>query len=136
MLEATVFAPASVPAATLAVTERLRRAGTASVLAVEQLWELAVERVIDGPGGPLRLRVLRDGEVRACYLHVHGGGWALGGPDRQDATLLAFARAARVAVVAIGYRLAPEHPHPAGLEDCVAALRWLAANGKRELGAG
>jgi acetyl esterase len=109
--------------------------GSGAALAVEPPSELAVERVIEGPGGPLRLRVLKPGPVRACYLHVHGGGWALGGADRQDQTLLRFARAARVAVVAVEYRLAPEHPHPAGVEDCVAALRWLAAHGERELGA-
>jgi acetyl esterase len=91
--------------------------------------------MIDGPSGPLRTRVLSPGKVRACYLHVHGGGWALGGPGRQDRTLLRFASAARVAVVAVDYRLTPEHPHPAGLADCVAAIRWLAANGERELGA-
>jgi deazaflavin-dependent oxidoreductase (nitroreductase family) len=51
------------------------------------------------------------GELRGS--HVHGGGWALGGPDRQDQTLLRFARVARVAVVAGDYRLTPEHPHNA-----------------------
>jgi acetyl esterase len=106
------------------------------VLAVEPPSDFAVERVIDGPAGPLGLRVLSSGKVRACYLHVHGGGWALGGPDRQQQTLLRFASAARVALVAVDYRLTPEHPHPAGLADCVAAIRWLAANGQRELGAG
>src|SRR3954451_12096078 len=95
----------------------------------------ALDHVIEGPGGPLRLRVLSCGDVRACYLHVHGGGWARGGPDRQDQTLLRFARAAGVAVVAVDYRLAPAHPHPAGVDDCVAALRWLAAHGEREVGA-
>jgi acetyl esterase/lipase len=135
-LDPTVFDPGSVPPATLAVTERLRRKGAAGVLAVEPPSERAVERVIEGPSGPLRLRVLGSGDVRACYLHIHGGGWALGGADRQDRTLLRFASAARMAVVAVDYRLAPEHPHPAGLADCVAAIRWLAANGERELGAG
>lgn len=134
MIEPEAFRPGAVPAATLAATERLR--GASGVLAVEPPSDVAEERVIDGPGGPLRLRMLRPGDVRACYLHVHGGGWALGGADRQDRTLLRFARAARVAVVAVEYRLAPEHPHPAGVEDCLAAVRWLAANGERELGAG
>jgi acetyl esterase len=154
-LDPAPFEPHSVPGATLAVTDRLRRRGAvapaltaaeieelrnappgeAGVLAVEPPSDLAVDRVIDGPGGPLRLRVLKAGNVRACYLHVHGGGWALGGPDRQDQTLVRFARAARVAVVAVDYRLTPEHPHPAGLADCVAALRWLAAHGEREIGA-
>jgi acetyl esterase len=151
-----VFNPESVPAATLAVTERLRREGAtapalskarieqlrsppptaAGGLAAEPPSDFAVERVINGPAGPLRLHVLRPGNVRACYVHVHGGGWALGGSDRQDQTLSWFARAARVAVVAVDYRLTPEHPHPAGLADCVAAIRWLAANGERELGTG
>jgi acetyl esterase len=110
--------------------------GASDVLAVEPPSEQAVDRLIEGPGGPLRLRVLRPETVRACYLHVHGGGWAHGGADRQDQTLLRLARAAGVAVVAVEYRLAPAHPHPAGVEDCVAALRWLTAHGERELGAG
>jgi acetyl esterase len=145
-LDPGVFEPASVPAATLAATERLRGDGAAAPaltrarvealqrsspspagpLAVEPPSDRAVERVIDGPGGP----------VRACYLHLHGGGWALGAPDRQDKALSRFASAARVAVVAVDYRLAPEHPHPAGLTDCVAAIHWLVANGERELGSG
>jgi acetyl esterase len=154
-LDPGVFKPESVQATTLAVTERLRRDGAtapalskacieelrssppsaAGALAAEPPSDLALERVIDGPAGPLRMRVLRSGKARACYLHVQSGGWALGGADRQDQTLLRFASAARMAVVAVDYRLTPEHPHPAGLADCVAAIRWLAANGKRELGA-
>jgi hypothetical protein len=52
-----------------------------------------VDRVIDGPGGPLRLHTLRPEDARACYLHLYDGGWALGGPDRQDQTLMQFATA-------------------------------------------
>jgi acetyl esterase len=150
-----VFDAASVPAATLAVTERLRRQGAAAPvlserligelrspardgggsLAVEPRSPCAEDLMIRGPAGPLRLRVLRPQEVRACYVHLHGGGWALGGPDRQDQTMLRFARAARVVVIAVDYRLTPEHPHPAGLADCVAAIRWVTANGESELGA-
>jgi acetyl esterase/lipase len=154
-LDPTVFEPASVPSGTLVVTEQLRREGAnapaldaagirelrrsapsaGGVLRAEPPSAQAVVRVIDGPAGPLRLRVLRSGEVRACYLHLHGGGWALGGTDRQDQTLLRFASGARVAVVSVEYRLAPEHPHPAAVADCVAAIRWLAANAQGELGA-
>lgn len=135
-LDPELFGPEAVPATTLAVTQRLRRDGARAPLAVEPPSDRAVDRMIDGPAGPLRIRVLSSGEVRACYVHLHGGGWAVGGPDRQDETLLRFASAAGVAVVAVEYRLAPQHPHPAGLADCVAAIRWLAANGERELGAG
>jgi acetyl esterase/lipase len=153
-LDPAVFETASVPAGTLALTERLRRAGAAApaltvaripelrtpppghggALRAEPPSELATDRVIAGPGGALRLRILAPGEARACYLHLHGGGWTLGGADHQDQTLLRFASAARVAVVAVDYRLAPEHPHPAAVEDCVAAIDWLAAHGARELG--
>jgi hypothetical protein len=91
-LDSEVFKPGSVPAATLAVTERLRQQGTTgpelSTARIEELKSLAserrraggraavrlaVERVIEGPAGPLGLRVLSSGKVRACYLHVHGG---------------------------------------------------------------
>src|SRR5919198_1131471 len=97
-IDPRVFRPESVPAGTPGGTHPPPRGGGA---ATEPPSDLAVERLIPGPAGPLRLRVLRSGEVRACYLHVHGGGWALGGPDRHDETLLRFARAARVAVVAV-----------------------------------
>ena len=152
--EADAFDPASVPPATRAVTEQLEREGAgapalsaatiaerrapsrdAGPLRSERRYEGAVERDIAGPGGALRLRLLAPDEARAAYLHVHGGGWAFGTPDSQDQTLVRLATAARVAVVTIGYRLAPEHPHPAAVEDCVAAIRWLAANAESELGA-
>jgi acetyl esterase/lipase len=111
------------PAESLAGSLRHQLNGGA--LRVEPPSEHAVERRIDGPGGAVRVRLLVPPEVRACYLRVHGGGWALGGPDRQDRTLMGLAAAARVAVVAVDYRLAPEHPHPAAVADCVAALEWL-----------
>ena len=96
----------------------------------------AEERSIRGPAGPIPLRVLRprSGAVRGIYLHIHGGGHVLGSHDAQDAMLDQIANAAGAVVVSVGYRLAPEHPYPAGADDCEAAALWLVENARRELG--
>jgi len=83
---------------------------------------------IDGPGGDLDLRVISAGEPSGIYLHVHGGGWVLGAADLSDVANEAMAIEADVTVVSIEYRLAPEHPYPAAVEDCSAAARWLIEN--------
>jgi acetyl esterase/lipase len=66
----------------------------------------------------------------------HGGGWVLGGADLQDPMLERIADNTGQAVVAVEYRLAPEHPYPAGPDDCEAAAVWLVQNGKKEFGTG
>ncbi|CAN5492879.1 N/A [soil metagenome] len=85
----------------------------------------ATERVIDGPGGDLTLRVFEPDTIRGVYLHIHGGGWVLGSADKIDADQVRLADANDVAVVSVEYRLAPEHPYPAGPDDCEAAAFWL-----------
>ncbi|GLW53808.1 alpha/beta hydrolase [Kitasatospora phosalacinea] len=85
------------------------------------------------PGG-VRVRVLNPGAPEGVLLHLHGGGWAFGSADGQDERLWELARRARLAVVSVDYRLAPEHPHPAGPEDCEAAARWLAEHAEAEFG--
>ncbi len=65
-----------------------------------------------------------------ALLHVHGGGFATGMPEMDLARNIELARATGCAILSVDYRLAPEHPHPAGLEDCHAALVWLAAQAK------
>ena len=82
---------------------------------------------IEGPHGPIGLRILRpaSGPVRGAYLHFHGGGWVLGSHDQQDPLLQRIADAAGLAVVTVDYRLAPEHPYPKGPDDCEAAALWL-----------
>ena len=67
-------------------------------------------------------------------VYLHGGGWMLGSIDSFDTLVRALANASGAIVVSVGYRLAPEAPFPAGLEDCLCAVRWLAANAA-ELGA-
>jgi acetyl esterase len=57
-------------------------------------------------------------------VYYHGGGWTLGSLDSHDLPLRAFANMTGAAILSIDYRLAPEHPFPAGLEDCYAALVW------------
>ena len=64
-------------------------------------------------------------------LYFHGGGWVIGTLDTHDATCRALARASGAAVLSIAYRLAPEHPFPAGLDDCFDALLWASENGTR-----
>ena len=74
----------------------------------------------------VRLRVVRPpGAARGVYLHIHGGGWTLGAADHQDPLLWELAEATGLAVASVEYRLAPEHPYPAALEDCVTAARQL-----------
>ncbi len=62
-------------------------------------------------------------------LYLHGGGWVVGTLDTHDATVRALARASGSAMLSLAYRLAPEHPYPAPVEDCFAALSWAAAHG-------
>ncbi len=91
---------------------------------------------IPGRAGPVRLRVMRPpGEPRGVYLHLHGGGWMLGGADMQDPYLRALATATGLVAASVDYRLAPEHPFPAGPDDCEDAARWLLGEGARLLDA-
>jgi acetyl esterase len=91
---------------------------------------------ITGKGGnEIQLRVIAPAQPpRGIYLHLHGGGWVLGGADLQDPMLERIADNTGQAVVGVEYRLAPEHPYPAGPDDCEAAAVWLVQNGKKEFG--
>ncbi|WP_329566110.1 alpha/beta hydrolase [Kitasatospora sp. NBC_01266] len=91
------------------------------------------ERLIPGPPGAPELPVLilrptrGPGPWPAVY-HVHGGGMISGDQWEQADTLAEWVDLLGVVGVAVGYRLAPEHPHPAPVEDCYAGLEWLARN--------
>lgn len=88
------------------------------------------ERVIPGsPGAPdVAVRIYRpeghDGPLPAL-LWIHGGGFVLGRAEYEDPTCSRFAAEVGCVTVAVEYRLAPEHPFPAPLEDCYAVLKWM-----------
>lgn len=95
----------------------------------------AREIEIDGKGNKVKLRIIAPEESpRGVYLHIHGGGWVLGGADQQDPMLERIANRTGLACVSVEYRLAPENPYPAGPDDCEAAAIWLAKNAKAEFG--
>jgi acetyl esterase len=77
---------------------------------------------------PARLYRPSGAEGLGLLVYFHGGGWVLGNLDTHDNTCRGLANASGHAVLSIDYRLAPEHPFPAGLQDCVEATRWAAAN--------
>lgn len=109
-----------------------------ALLAVDSSIEVASveDRRIDGPEGEIPIRIYDpagepdDGETEPqppiCYFH--GGGWVLGDLESADPTCRKLATETGYPVVSVEYRLAPEHPFPAGLEDCYAALEWVAEN--------
>jgi acetyl esterase len=92
---------------------------------------------IDGPAGPIPIRVYwppNDSEALPVVLFIHGGGWSVGDLDTHDNDARHHAVGAGAVVVSVEYRLAPEHPYPAAVEDAWAATQWVAAHAG-ELGA-
>lgn len=83
---------------------------------------------IDGPAGKIKLRVVAPENSRGVYLHIHGGGHVLGAADQQDRLLERIADGAQLTAISVEYRLAPEHPYPAGPDDCEAAALWAHDN--------
>jgi acetyl esterase len=95
--------------------------------------EIAVVRDI---AGPVPMRLYDASEQRApgpVLLFIHGGGWVLGDLDTHEPFCIDVAIGLDVPVIAVDYRLAPEHPFPAAVEDSIAAARWV-ASGAEALG--
>ena len=85
---------------------------------------------IAGPGGPLPLKLYRStGDAdTAIVVFLHGGAFVFGDLDTHDALCRRLALSTGLTVVSVDYRLAPEHPYPAGLDDALAAVRWVRSN--------
>ena len=89
---------------------------------------------IEGPAGPISLRIVAPQSPRGIFFHIHGGGWCIGAPELNDPLLESIAEGANVACVSVKYRLAPEHPYPEGPDDCEAAALWVAREGVKRFG--
>jgi acetyl esterase len=93
--------------------------------------EVAEVRLLIAPG-PVALRYYRPQGARAdeqlpALVYFHGGGWVIGDLDTHDVLCRQLANGARCAVYSVDYRMGPEHPFPAAVEDCVAATQFVAA---------
>jgi acetyl esterase len=91
---------------------------------------------IPGPAGELPLRLYQPAAERPLpvLLYFFGGGWVLGSIDTADGVSRYLANSTGALVAVVGYRLAPEHPFPAAVDDCYAAVRWVAEHAE-EIGA-
>ena len=83
--------------------------------------------------GGVRLRLYRPPQpgVHPVLVYFHGGGWTIGDLDSHDVLCRQLCLAADVAVVAVDYRMGPEHRFPAAVEDCVEAMRWVRSQAAR-----
>ncbi|SEC89889.1 Acetyl esterase/lipase [Amycolatopsis tolypomycina] len=90
--------------------------------------DTAVPGPSDAPDVPVRVySPANRTDAGPGLLYIHGGGFVMGDLDTFDAHLLRLVDELGIVIVSVGYRLAPEHPFPAPVEDCYAALAWAAA---------
>lgn len=118
------------PAAETVAISRGRRiiASSSRLVGGNQPIGAVTDRAIDGPGGPLKLRFYTPRGLTGrspALLFFHGGGWIYGDLESHDATCRFLAEEAQVRVIAVDYRLAPEAPFPAAVDDAMAAWSWI-----------
>jgi acetyl esterase len=121
----TDFSPDSILSIRASMNERRR-------LAAQHETAPGAVRVVDTVADADRrvpVRVYRGGLTPSpAVIYCHAGGFALGNLDTDHRQCLELADRGRCCVVSVDYRLAPEHPYPAALDDAIAALNWVAAN--------
>lgn len=87
------------------------------------------KRMIPRAAGEMLVKVYEPVENNLdklpAMLWIHGGGYVMGHPDMDDVLCERFVQTAKCVVVSVDYRLAPEHPYPAAIEDCYAGLVWM-----------
>lgn len=89
-----------------------------------------VNDTIPGPAGPIPVRIYRAAlePDQPAIVYFHGGGFVVGNLDSHDGTCRRLCKAVGCTVISVDYRLAPEHPYPAAVDDCYAATQWVADN--------
>jgi acetyl esterase len=111
------------------------RAGAVAAAGPRRTLAAATNLTIPGPAGPIPARLYEPPglglEDRPLIVYFHGGGWTIGSLDTCESVCRFLALNTSAAVLAIGYRLAPEHPFPAAIDDAFAAFRWAAMESSR-----
>jgi acetyl esterase len=89
-----------------------------------------IDQTIPGPHGEIPIRIYRPEATGALpiLVYYHGGGWVIGNLDVVHSTCTVLTNRAHAVVISVDYRLAPEHPFPAPVDDSIAALEWVHAN--------
>jgi acetyl esterase len=110
------------PAEMRASTEKLSQLSAGKKTPVGQV----INRTIPGPAGtiPVRIYIPSGTGPFPVVLYYHGGGWVNGSLNSHDNTCQKITRYGQVILIAVDYRLAPEHPFPAGVEDCYTSVLW------------
>jgi len=112
----------------------MRAADESHVAPIEQRLPVhaVTERILPTAAGDVPVRIYQPtaADTHPVLVYFHGGAFFLGSLNTHDHVARALANATQCAVVAVDYRLAPEHAFPAGLNDCYAALEWIAQHGR------
>lgn len=85
----------------------------------------------DAGGTPVEWQTVPGAVENRILLYLHGGGWVLGSPNGHRLLTIELGRATKMRVLSVDYRLAPEYPYPAQLEDCTAVYKWLLSTGNK-----
>lgn len=116
----TDFSPAAIGLTRAPFNERRRLAAAQT--------DIAGVRIVDDDANGVGVRIYRGGtEPAPAVIYCHAGGFALGNLDTDHRQCVELARRGRATVVSVDYRLAPEHPYPAALQDAGTVLRWVHA---------
>ena len=95
----------------------------------------AIERQIPCSQGHVPVRAfIPDDQIDGVYMHIHGGGWVIGGVHHSDKELEEIRDNCNAAVISVDYRLAPENKYPSAQEDCEAVALWIIEHAAKEFG--